>query len=168
MTAMLPRTPIDRLRRLAARTTAACAALWMAACAPLSMTDGTNTGVPIDPNAPVQVALLVPAGSGDSNDALLARNLENAARMAIADLNGVQIDLRVYNSGASPELAAQVATKAADDGAKIILGPLYGGTVNPVGNAVAGAQHQRPCPVEQPDGRGGQRLRPRADVQQHG
>lgn len=137
MTAMLPRTPIDRLRRLAARTTAACAALWMAACAPLSMTDGTNTGVPIDPNAPVQVALLVPAGSGDSNDALLARNLENAARMAIADLNGVQIDLRVYNSGASPELAAQVATKAADDGAKIILGPLYGGTVNPVGNAVA-------------------------------
>ena len=137
MTAPLPTAPTPLLRRLAARATALVGLTWLAACVAVPMTETTNTGVTIDPNAPVQVALLVPAGSGDSNDAVLARNLENAARMAIADLNGVQIDLRVYNSGASPALAAQVATQAADEGAKIIVGPLYGETVNPVGNAVA-------------------------------
>ena len=137
MTALLPPAPTPILRRLAARTAAGLALLWMAACAAVPMTDSTNTGVAIDPNAPVQVALLVPAGSGDANDTLLAKNLENAARMAISDLNGVEIGLRVYNSGASPAMAASAATKAVDEGAKIIIGPLYGETVNPVGNAVA-------------------------------
>ena len=137
MTAFLPPAPKPILRRLVVRATALVSLALMAACVVVPMTEGTNTGVAIDPDAPVQVALLVPAGSGDANDAVLARNLENAARMAIADLNGVQIDLRVYNSGASPALAAQVATQAVDEGAKIIIGPLYGETVNPVGNAVA-------------------------------
>ncbi|SEN04994.1 amino acid/amide ABC transporter substrate-binding protein, HAAT family [Loktanella fryxellensis] len=124
-------------RRLVARATAVLALVWTAACVPLPMTEGTNTGAAIDPSAPVQVALLVPAGSGDGNDAVLARNLENAARLAISDLSGVEIDLRVYNSGADAAVAAQTATRAADEGAMIILGPLYGETVNPVGNAVA-------------------------------
>ncbi|MFZ3580904.1 penicillin-binding protein activator [Loktanella sp. DJP18] len=137
MIALLPPAPTPILRRLAARMTGFLAFTWLAACAAMPINEQTNTGVAIDPNAPVQVALLVPAGSGDSNDATLARNLENAARLAIADLNGVQIDLRVYNSGASPAMAAQAATQAADEGAKIIVGPLYGETVNPVGNAVA-------------------------------
>jgi hypothetical protein len=137
MTALLPHATTPNLRRWAARATALFAMLWMAACVAVPMNNATDTGVAIDPNAPVQVALLVPGGSGDSNDATLARNLENAARMAIADLNGVQIDLRVYNSGADPAKAASVATQAVDEGAKIIIGPLYGETVNPVGNAVA-------------------------------
>jgi hypothetical protein len=137
MTALLPHATTPNLRRWAARATALFAMLWMAACVAVPMNNATDTGVAIDPNAPVQVALLVPGGSGDSNDAALARNLENAARMAIADLNGVQIDLHVYNSGADPAKAASVATQAVDEGAKIIIGPLYGETVNPVGNAVA-------------------------------
>ncbi|WP_394153503.1 penicillin-binding protein activator [Loktanella salsilacus] len=137
MTAMLPQATTPNLRRWVARATALFAFLWMAACVAVPMNDATDTGVAIDPSAPVQVALLVPGGSGDSNDAALARNLENAARMAMADLNGVEIDLRVYNSGANPAQAASVATQAVDEGAKIIIGPLYGETVNPVGNAVA-------------------------------
>ncbi len=137
MTALLPRVSTPILRRIAARTAAVATLVWAAACVPVPIGESANTGVAIDPNAPVQVALLVPGGSGDNNDAILASNLENAARLAISDLNGVQIDLRVYNSGASPTQAAQVATQAADEGAKIILGPLYGETVNPVGNAVA-------------------------------
>ena len=137
MTALLPPAPTPILRAWAARATAVLSLVWLSACVQMPMTDATNTGVAIDPNAPVQVALLVPAGSGDSNDAVLARNLENAARMAIADLNGVQIYLRVYNSGASGDMAAAAAVRAVDEGAKIIVGPLYGETVNPVGNAVA-------------------------------
>ncbi|MFT6118478.1 MAG: hypothetical protein ACJAXK_000410 [Yoonia sp.] len=97
-----------------------------------------NTGQRIDPDAPVQVALLVPGGSGAGTDSLLASNLENAARLAISDLNGVRIDLRVYNTGADPVRAASVASQAVADGAKIILGPLFGEAANAAGVAVAG------------------------------
>lgn len=88
--------------------------------------------------APVAVALLVPSGSGQATDDLIATGLENAARMAIADLGGVQIDLRVYPTGANPDTAAAQAVKAVDEGAKIILGPFYALEANKAGAAVAG------------------------------
>ena len=90
---------------------------------------GSGTAVP--------VALLVPGGSGEATDDLIARSLENAARLAIADLGNVKIDLRVYNTAASPAQAAAMATKAVDDGAKIILGPFYALEANAAGVAVA-------------------------------
>lgn len=96
-----------------------------------------DTGQRIDPNAPVQVALLVPGGSGDRGDAFLSANLENAARLAISDLSGVTIDLRVYNTAGDPLQAARVANAAVDDGAKIILGPLFGEAANAAGVSVA-------------------------------
>ena len=86
----------------------------------------------------VAVALLVPSGSGEASDDLIAIGLENAARMAIADLGDVQIDLRVYATAADPDIAATMASKAVDDGAKIILGPFYGAEANMAGAAVAG------------------------------
>jgi hypothetical protein len=67
----------------------------------------------------------------------LASNLENAARLAISDLDGVQIDLRVYNTGADLVRAAAVANQAVNEGAKIILGPLFGEAANAAGVAVA-------------------------------
>lgn len=91
------------------------------------------------PGAPVQVALLVPAGSGSSSDELIASHLENAARMAVADLDGAQIDLKVYATAGDPARAAQVAARAVEDGAGIILGPLYAEEANAVGVAVAPA-----------------------------
>ena len=87
---------------------------------------------------PVAVALLVPSGSGAASDDLIAAGLENAARMAIADLGAVQIDLRVYATAANPDTAATMASKAVDDGAKIILGPFYGPEASKAGAAVAG------------------------------
>ena len=84
------------------------------------------------------VALLVPSGSGQATDDLIARGLENAARMAIADLGGVNIDLRVYPTAANPDTAAAMATKAVDEGARIILGPFYALEANKAGAAVAG------------------------------
>ncbi|MEN9011227.1 MAG: penicillin-binding protein activator [Yoonia sp.] len=98
-----------------------------------------NAGQRIDPNAPIQVALLVPGGSGAGTDSLLAANLENAARLAISDLEGVKIDLRVYNTGADPLRAASVATQAVTEGANIILGPLFGEAANAAGVAVSSA-----------------------------
>ena len=87
---------------------------------------------------PVAVALLVPSGSGEASDDLIATGLENAARMAIADLGDVKIDLRVYSTAADPDTAAAMATKAVDEGARIILGPFYGLEANKAGAAVAG------------------------------
>ena len=127
-----------RSRKLAARLTAFLALIWLAACsvtAPVGLTQ--DTGQRIDPSAPVQVALLVPGSSGGQTDAFISANLENAARMAIADLQGVQINLRVYNASGDPAQAAQVATAAVDDGAQIILGPLFAGAANAAGVAVA-------------------------------
>ncbi|KAA9005193.1 penicillin-binding protein activator [Histidinibacterium aquaticum] len=115
------------IRRPAARLAAFLAAVWLSAC---TVVDGPtagfggDSGPRIDPSAPVPVALLVPAGSSIGGDAQIARDLENAARLAISDLQGADIDLRVYNTAASPGQAAQVAQQAVADGAQIILGPL--------------------------------------------
>jgi hypothetical protein len=84
------------------------------------------------------VALLVPSGSGNAQDAFLAQNLENAARLAISDLNGVSINLRVYSTAGNPQQAANAAVTAVNEGAKIILGPLYGEAANAAAVAVAG------------------------------
>ncbi len=125
-------------RKAAARVFAFLSLVWLAACDPIAGGVGGGSGPVIDPSAPVQVALLVPGGSGDSGDSFLAQNLENAARLAITDLNGVRIDLRVYNTGGTQAQAADAATRAANDGAMIILGPLRSDATAAAGVAVAG------------------------------
>ncbi len=132
---MFARLPVSG--KIAARLVALLSLAWLAACEPVAM-GGPTGGPSIDPGAPVQVALLVPGGSGAGSDAFIASNLENAARMAIADLNGARIDLRIYNTGATAAGGASAATEAANDGAKIILGPLYADAANAAGVAVAG------------------------------
>lgn len=86
----------------------------------------------------VNVALLVPGGSGQASDELLAQGLENAARLAIADLGGAGINLTVYNTAGQPAQAAAMATEAVSEGAQIILGPVYAQEANAAGVAVAG------------------------------
>lgn len=111
------------------------AALALSACTP-----GTTTasGPSIDTSAPVPVALLVPSGSGQGGDEFLAKSLENAAKLAISDLSGVKIDLRVYSTGGQPGQAQAMAIKAADEGALIILGPVFAQEANAAGVAVSG------------------------------
>ncbi|MCO8145237.1 penicillin-binding protein activator [Rhodovulum tesquicola] len=106
----------------------------VAACQPGSV---VATGPSVDTRKAVPVALLVPRGSASAGDQVIARNLENAARLAIADLQGVAIDLRVYPTAGRPDQAAASARKAVEDGAKIILGPLYAESANAAGLAVA-------------------------------
>lgn len=94
-------------------------------------------GPSVNPDAAVPVALLLPGGSGNSGDEVIAQSLRQAAELAMADLQGVRIDLRVYNTGPDPAGAAQAATKAVDEGAKIILGPVFAEASNAAGIAVA-------------------------------
>ncbi|WP_116134930.1 ABC transporter substrate-binding protein [Tropicimonas sp. IMCC34043] len=116
------------------RVLAVIGLLTLAACDGLPT--GGSGGPSIDPGAAVPVALLIPGG-GTQGDAIVSRNLENAARLAIGDLNGVQIDLRVYQTGGNGGGASAAATRAAEEGAKIILGPLYSEAANAAGLAVA-------------------------------
>ncbi len=119
------------IRKQAARLAAFVALVWVAACEPVAM-----TGPGIDTSRAIPVALLVPSGSGQSGDDVLARSLENAARLAISDLQGVTVDLRVYSTGGSSAQAAAVATQAVNDGARIILGPVFADAANAAGVAV--------------------------------
>jgi len=125
-------------RKPLARFFAFAALLWLAACE-VTLAPDANVGRRINPGAPIEVALLVPGGSSLATDNQLAQNFENAARLAIADLQGATIDLRVYNTaGGNPQQAAIAATQAVNEGAKIIIGPLYGEAANAAGVAIAG------------------------------
>lgn len=108
--------------------------LFLASC----QTVGTGGGPAINTSRPVPVALLIPRGSTSAGDAVLAQSLENAARLAMTDLNGVEIDLRVYPTAGQAGQAATAAQQAVSDGAKIILGPVFAGAANAAGVAVAG------------------------------
>lgn len=126
------------LRRIKLGGGAIISALLLAACEPGGggTATGPETGQLIDPSQPVQVALLVPGGSGSPNVERLAQSLKNAARMAAADAQGATIDLRIYDTGAGAAKAVEQANAAADAGAKIIIGPLYAEAANAVGNAM--------------------------------
>lgn len=113
---------------------AAVAVVALTACQPVGLGGG---GANIDTSAPVPVALLVPSGSGSAGDDVLARSLENAAKLAIADLGNVKIDLRVYSTQGKPAVSQLAAIRAVDEGAKIILGPVFAQNANAAGVAIA-------------------------------
>lgn len=122
---------LSKARKSLGKVVFALSALALAACTPTT-TPTASTG-----SGAVQVALLVPGGSGQASDELLARSLQNAARMAIGDLAGVKIDLRVYNTAGSPTQAKAMAEQAVAEGAQVILGPVYAQEANAAGVAVA-------------------------------
>lgn len=125
---------LRRARKSLGKAVFALSVVVLAACQP------TGGGGPaINLGAPVPVALLVPSGSGQASDEMLARSIENAARMAISDLGAVRIDLRVYPTAGQPAQAGAAAQKAVADGAQIIIGPVYAEEANAAGVAVASA-----------------------------
>ncbi len=90
-------------------------------------------------SGPVRVALLVPYGSARGTDAGVARGLENAARLAVADLGGAAVTLDVYPTQGTPGGASAAATRALAEGAQVILGPLYAENAAAAGVAAAGS-----------------------------
>ncbi|SLN14725.1 hypothetical protein ROJ8625_00466 [Roseivivax jejudonensis] len=120
-------------RKACRRVVAALALTALAACDAAVLPSAS--GPRVDPGAPVPVALLVP--QSDANAGAIARSLENAARLAAADLDGAEIDLRVYDTAGNPQTAAAAAQRAVDEGAGIILGPLYAEAANAAAVTVA-------------------------------
>lgn len=115
------------------RVAALALAIGVAGCATAPRTAVVDGGIDVDPNQPVTVALLVPQGSGDPGREQIARSLVNAAQLAQSDLQNATIDLRIYPDAGTAAGGAAAARKAVDEGAKIIVGPLFS-------TATAGAQ----------------------------
>ena len=79
----------------------------------------------------VKVALILPL-SASGNAAVAAQSMRNAAEMALAEFKGPDIQLLVKDDAGSAQGAQQAAQQALDEGAEIILGPLFALTVGPV------------------------------------
>lgn len=125
-------------RKLSGAILAMLSLLWLTACGGGFGGGATAGGPRIDTSKPVPVALLVPAGGGNAADDALARSLENAARLAMSELAGVSIDLKVYNTAGNPNQTIVSTTQAVADGAKIILGPVYAQNASAAGDAAQG------------------------------
>ena len=106
----------------------------LAACQPGPVGQGPSVAT----GSSAKVALLVPEGSGDPRQDALARNLVQAARLAIDDLdNSDRIELLVFPTAGNPDQATAAVQDAAAQGAHIILGPLYSGTTEAAGKEAA-------------------------------
>ena len=80
----------------------------------------------------VKVALILPL-SGSGNAAVAALSMKNAAEMALAEFNNPDMQLLVKDDAGTAPGAQQAAQQALDEGAEIILGPLFALSVGPVG-----------------------------------
>src|SRR5271170_6213731 len=80
----------------------------------------------------VKVGLILPLSAG-GNAGIAGQSMRNAAEMAIAEFNAPNIQLLVKDDGGTAEAARLGAQQALDEGAEIILGPLFAQSVGFVG-----------------------------------
>lgn len=73
----------------------------------------------------VKVGLLLPL-SASGNAGVAAQSMRNAAELALAEFQNPNIQLLVKDDAGTPQGAQQGAQQALDEGAEIILGPLFG------------------------------------------
>src|SRR5499426_182235 len=83
----------------------------------------------------VKAGLILPL-SGSGNAAVAAQSMRDAAEMALAEFKNPDLQLLVKDDGGSAPGAQQAAQQVLDEGAEVILGPLFALTVGPVGQVV--------------------------------
>lgn len=76
----------------------------------------------------VKVGLLLPL-SASGNAAVAAQSMRNAAELALAEFQNPNIQLLIKDDNGTPQGAQQGAQQAVDEGAEIILGPLFAQSV---------------------------------------
>lgn len=89
---------------------------------PVAYEPPPQAGVPADPQGLTRVAVLVPL-SGNAAD--VGKALLNAAQMALFDLGDERLVLQPYDTRGTPEGARDAATTALNQGAQLIVGPLF-------------------------------------------
>jgi ABC-type branched-subunit amino acid transport system substrate-binding protein len=80
----------------------------------------------------VKAGLILPM-SAPGNAGVAGQAMRNAAEMALAEFNAPNIQLLVKDDGGTAEAARLAAQQVLDDGAEIILGPLFAQSVSFVG-----------------------------------
>jgi len=80
----------------------------------------------------VRIALILPLSAG-GNAGVAGQAMRNAAEMALAEFNSPNIQLLVKDDGGSADGARLAAQQALDEGAELILGPLFAQSVSIVG-----------------------------------
>ncbi|MEO1776660.1 MAG: penicillin-binding protein activator [Pseudomonadota bacterium] len=84
------------------------------------------------PSGPVPVALLVPLGAAQERVGNDARAITNAARMALEEGPADAITLNILDTGGTAEGARLAASRAVEQGAALILGPLFSASTSAV------------------------------------
>ena len=91
-----------------------------------------SAGAPVQPvaigNGNVKVALILPLSAG-GNAGVAAQSMKNASEMALAEFLNPNLQLLIKDDAGSPQGAQQSAQQALDEGAEIILGPLFAASV---------------------------------------
>jgi ABC-type branched-subunit amino acid transport system substrate-binding protein len=75
-------------------------------------------------NGQVKVGLILPL-SAAGNAGVAAQSMKNAAEMALAEFQNPNIQLLIKDDGGNPQGASQGTQQALDEGAEIMLGPLF-------------------------------------------
>lgn len=129
---------ISLMRHLRGAVLTLCGALFLSACVAPPMGGLSVGGLSIDGSKKVQVAVLLPTNAADPRVRELAISAEQAARMAMDDLAGsVTMEIRIYDTAGLETQAAEMAVLAVEEGAQVIVGPLFAGAANAAGLAVA-------------------------------
>ena len=76
----------------------------------------------------VKVGLILPM-SASGNAGVAAQSMKNASEMALVEFQNPNIQLLIKDDGGTPQGAQQGAQQALDEGAEIILGPLFAASV---------------------------------------
>jgi ABC-type branched-subunit amino acid transport system substrate-binding protein len=79
-------------------------------------------------NGQVKVGLILPL-SAAGNAGVAAQSMKNAAEMALAEFQNPNIQLLIKDDAGNPQGAGQATQQALDEGAEIILGPLFAQSV---------------------------------------
>ena len=136
-------SPLDAVTRRAALGLIAAAPVAGCAGVQSSISDFTTNltgpgatpppaGPPQQPTAvgtgSIRVGLILPM-SGSGNAGVAAQSMRNAAELALIEFQNPNIQLLVKDDGGGPQAAQQASQQAIDEGAEIILGPLFAAAV---------------------------------------
>ena len=130
------------LRRVRAALAMAAAAVALTACANTFDQLGGGTPAPAATDQPpgtmigtgqIRIGLILPL-SAPGNAGVAATSMKNAAEMALAEFKEPNIQLLVKDDAGTPQGAQLGAQQAIDEGAEIIIGPLFAQSVSAVGS----------------------------------
>jgi ABC-type branched-subunit amino acid transport system substrate-binding protein len=93
--------------------------------------------VPPPAEGQVRIGLILPM-SAQGNAGVAARSMKNAAEMAIDEFKATNVQLLVKDDGGTPQGAQGAAQQAINEGAEIIIGPLFAQSVSAVGQVARG------------------------------